>query len=138
MRIVLDAELVGHGEQQRVRLGDPLVGAQLRDQLLGLGRIGPPEHRAHVVDHPDLVAALAPPEIGTVAIVHQREDRARHRYARLALMPRILPGLAVEPDLLGLLHVQRLAAFVRLEGGALQVHALARGPDGRRVRRRAP
>ncbi len=42
----------------------------------------------------DLVLALvAPAEISAVAVVHQREDAAAHRHARVARVPRRLPGV---------------------------------------------
>ncbi|VXC66934.1 hypothetical protein SPHINGO8AM_180043 [Sphingomonas sp. 8AM] len=138
VRVVIDAELVGDGQQQRIGLGYALVGAELLDQPLGLGGVGAAEHRAHIVDHTDLVAAAVAPEIGAVAVVGQREDRARYRDARGAGVPRRLPRLAIGADLFGLLDVERLAAFVGLQGRALQVHPHLRRPDRGGVRRRAP
>ncbi|MGJ3627565.1 hypothetical protein AB5I41_12400 [Sphingomonas sp. MMS24-JH45] len=43
--VVIDAELVGHRQQQRVGLRDRLVGAQLLDQPVGFGSIGAAEDR---------------------------------------------------------------------------------------------
>ena len=115
MGVVVDAELVGHGEQQRVGLGDGLV-------LLAAARPARPARRrscgrrsARVLslDEADLVLALvAAAEIGAVAIVDQREDAAADRDARLARVAGRLPGLAVGADLLGLLDVERLAGLV--------------------------
>jgi hypothetical protein len=44
----------------------------------------------------------------------QREDAAADRDARLPLVPRLLPGLPVVLDLLGLLDVEGLAALIIL------------------------
>src|SRR5664280_400845 len=57
-----------------------------------------------------------------VALVDQREDAAADRHPRRARVPGRLPRRAVQPDLLRLLHVERLAALVDLERRALQVH----------------
>ena len=84
--VVVDAELVGDREEQRVRLRDRLVGLELGDQSVGLGGVGPAEHGAHVVDDADLIAARATAEIGPVPVVDEREDGARDRDARLAPM----------------------------------------------------
>jgi hypothetical protein len=37
--VVVDAELIGHGQQQRVGLRDSLVLSELRDENVGLCRI---------------------------------------------------------------------------------------------------
>ena len=39
MSVVFDAELVGHGQQQRVRRLDRLVGAELLNEHIRLGRV---------------------------------------------------------------------------------------------------
>ena len=44
--VVVDAELVGHGEQQRVGLGDGLVLVELLDQRVGLGGVAAAEDGA--------------------------------------------------------------------------------------------
>src|SRR4029078_626963 len=51
------------------------------------------------------------------------EDAAGDRHPRRARVPRLLPRRAIKPDLLSLLHVERLATLVDLERRALQVHA---------------
>lgn len=48
-------------------------------------------------------------------------------------MPRFLPGLPEGADLLRLLDMERLARFIRLQGGALQIHAKLRRPNRRGV-----
>src|SRR5439155_23970366 len=91
------------------------------------------------VDVADLVlVASVASEVGSIALVDEREDAAAHRDARLTLVPGLLPCLPIGVDLLALLHVQRLAALVVLEGRALEVHAQCRGPPGRGVRAGAP
>src|SRR6185437_3052092 len=90
-------------------------------------------------EHAHLVAFLAPsPEIHAIAIIRQREDAARDRNPRRARVAGLLPCRAIEPDLLRLLHVERLAAFVDLERRALQVHAELRRPLRRGIGAGAP
>src|SRR2546430_15598418 len=105
-----------------------------------LGCIAAAEDRpSPLVDESDLVIIFAPaPEIGEIAIVHQREDAAADRDPRLASMACLLPGSAVGPDLGGLLHMKGLACFVVLECRALQVHPEFCCPDCRAVRTVAP
>ena len=123
--VVVHAELVRHGEEQRVGLGDAFVLLELLDQDVRLGGVAAAENGAlRFAEHADLVALLAAaPEIAAVALVDQREDAARHRHPRRARMPGFFPRRAVEPDLLRLLDVERLAALIDLERRALQVHA---------------
>src|SRR5690606_23312093 len=102
--------------------------------------VGAPEDRAgSLVQVADLVAVVAlAAEVGEVALVDQGEDAPAHRHARLPRVTGPAPRLAEHADLLRLLHVQRLAGLVELQGRALQVHAEARRPGRRGVRRRAP
>src|SRR5690606_9875289 len=140
VRVVLDAELIRHREQQGVGRRDCLVLRELLHEHVGLGGVRAAEDRPvarlDIADRVLVVAAAA--EIGAVAIVDEREDAAAHRDARLARVSRLLPGFAIGLDLLALLHVQRLAGLVGLQRRALQVHAELRGPPGRVVRARAP
>ena len=46
MHVVVDTELIGHGEQHRVSLGDRFVHLELLDQHIRLGGVAPPEDRA--------------------------------------------------------------------------------------------
>ena len=85
MRIVVDTELVGDGEQQRVSLGDGLVALQLLDKDVRLGGIGAAEHgELFRLDVTEMIFALVAAEIRPVAIVHQREDAAADGDPRLA------------------------------------------------------
>ena len=113
--VVVDAELVRHGQQQRVGRRDRLVLRELLDQHVGLGGVRAAEDGARVrVDVADLVlvSRRVASEVRPVAVVDEREDAAAHRDARLALVPGLLPRLPVGLDLLALLDVQRLAALV--------------------------
>ena len=47
--VVIDAELVRHGQQQRVGLGDGFVRLELLDENVRLGGVTPPENGALVV-----------------------------------------------------------------------------------------
>src|SRR4051812_41107532 len=111
MGVVGDAKLIWDSQQQGVGLGDGLVFPELLDEYVRLGSIATPEDRPGVlIDEADLV--FVPPfasEIGTITIVHERKDAAADRYTRLARVPGLLPGCAVCPDLVGLLHMKRLA-----------------------------
>jgi hypothetical protein len=46
MGVVIDAQLVGHRQQQRIGLGDRLVALQLLDQRIRLGGIAAAEDGA--------------------------------------------------------------------------------------------
>src|ERR1700722_11681921 len=78
MSVVLDAELIGNGQEQGVGLGDGFIRLEFLDQCIRLGRVAAAKNRSRaLVDEPDLVVLRAPAsEIGTVAIVDQREDTA--------------------------------------------------------------
>ena len=117
MSVVVDAELIGHGQQQRVRLGDGFVRLELFDQCIRLGGVAAAEDRPRpLVDEPDLVLALAfMSEIGAIAIVDQREDAAADRNPWLARMAGLLLGGAVGADLGRLLDVESFAGLVVLE-----------------------
>src|SRR5262249_36236109 len=72
--VVVDAELVRHCEQQRVRLGNGLVLLQLLDQDVRLRGIAAAEYGKPLrFDVAEVVRTLAAPEIGAVALVDQRE-----------------------------------------------------------------
>ena len=59
MRVVGDAELIGHGQQQRVGLGDGFVLPELLDKGVRLGRVAAAEDRPRpLVDESDLVLFL--------------------------------------------------------------------------------
>jgi hypothetical protein len=85
--IVVDAELVRHGQQQRIGLGDRLVLPAAARSASGLGGIRAAEDRALVVDDSRSGPGLAAAEIGAVAVVDQREDAAADRDARLRSWP---------------------------------------------------
>src|SRR5689334_17140690 len=104
---VVDAELVWDGQQEGVRLGDGLVGAELLDEDVGLGGIAAAEDGAGpLAEEADLVLLLAAAaEVVAVAVVQQRDDAAADRDARGAGVAGCLPGSVVGADLLGLLDV---------------------------------
>ena len=76
--IVVDAELIGHGQQQRVGLGDAFVLLELLDEHVRLGGVAAAEDGALLfAEQSDLVPLLAAaPEVHAVALVDQREDAA--------------------------------------------------------------
>ena len=97
VRVVLDPELVGDGQQQGVGGGDGLVLLELLDELVRLGRVASAEDRLGArVDVPDLVlVGAAAAEVGPVAVVGEREDGPADRDPGLAVVARFLPRLAV-------------------------------------------
>ncbi len=111
--VVVDAELAGHGEQQRVGGCDRLVLLELLDQHIRLGSVRAAEDRLGLrVDEPDLVGALVPEaEVRPVPVVDEGEDAPAYRYPRLPLVASLLPRVTECLDLLGLLQVK---GFVRL------------------------
>src|SRR5262245_33555053 len=107
--VVVDTELIGNSQEQRVGLRDGFVLRELLDKGVRLGGIAAAENRSRVVaEETDLVLALAAaPKIGTVAVINERKDAAADRHPRLACVPCLFPRRAECPDLLGLLNVKR-------------------------------
>src|SRR5580704_8562418 len=132
MGVVIDAELIWYRQQKRVGFGDGFVKLELFDKNVRLRGVAAAEHGAPVVaEEADRVCALAvAPEIGAVAIVHQRKNAAADRHPRLARVPGRLPGLAEFPDLACLLGGERLAGLVIDQRRALQIHPDLAGPFG--------
>ena len=85
VRIVVDTELIGHGQEQRVGFRDGLVRRQLLYQSIRLGGVAATEDRPRLfIDEADRVLALvAAAEIGAVEVVHQRKNAAADRYTWL-------------------------------------------------------
>ena len=138
--VVVDAELIGHRQEQRVGFRDRLVLSELLDKNVRLGGVAAAENGALLfAEQSDLVPLLAPAaEIHAVAVVHQREDAAAHRHPRRTRVSGRRPCRTIKPDLLRLLHMERLAALVDLERRALQVHAELGRPFRRRIGAGAP
>jgi len=85
--VVIDAELVGHGQEQRVGLGDGLVLGQLLDEDVGLGGVAAAENGPPLrLDVAEVVRVLGTAEVGAVAVVDEGEDAAADRNARASLM----------------------------------------------------
>jgi hypothetical protein len=140
MGVVVDTELIGDGQQERVGFCDGFVFRELPDKDVRLGGVAAAEDGLGVVaEEADLVLVLtAAPEIGAVALVDQREDAAADRHPRRARVSGRLPSRAEDPDLLRLLDVKRASALVDLECRALQVHPELGGPLSGGVRGGAP
>src|SRR3712207_918831 len=128
MGVIGDTKLVRHREKQGIGLRNRFVSLEFLYETVRLRGVGTAEDRPHVVDDADLIAVLAAPEIGVVAVVQKSEDRARNRDTWLAAVPRLLPSFPVAADLLGLLNVEGFARFVLLQGRALKIHALLGSP----------
>jgi signal transduction histidine kinase len=130
--VVVDAKLVGHGEQERVGGRDRLVLLELLDQHIRLRSVGAAEDRLSLrVDEPDLVGVLvAPAKVLAVPVGHQGEDAPAHRHPRLALVTSLLPRVTEYLDLLSLLQVEGFVRLVADQGGTLHVHAQLGRPGG--------
>jgi len=91
--VVVDPELVGHGQQQRVGFRDAFVLLELLDEDVRLGGVAAAEDGAlAAAEKADLVALLAAaPEIHPVAIVGEREDAAADRHPRRTRVPGLFP-----------------------------------------------
>ena len=61
MGVVVDAELVGDGQQQRVGLGDRFVLLQLLDQDIGLGGVAAAEDRPGLSSMKPIWSSSSPP-----------------------------------------------------------------------------
>ena len=127
--VVVDAQLVGHGEQQRVSGGDRLVLGELGYQLVRLTRVGPAEPGGAAVQPADLIRAVPiPPEELPIDVADDREDVAADRDARFPAVPRGLPGVPEPLDLLGLELVERHPDVLGEQGRAHQVQPLLGRP----------
>src|SRR3984885_5415193 len=91
--VVLNAELIGYGQEEGVGFSDRLILFQFLDQFAGFCRIGAAKNGAHVVDDADLIAAAVPAEVGAVARVHEREYGSRNPHTRFSLVPSLGPRL---------------------------------------------
>ncbi len=101
--VVVDADLVGHCQQQRVGGSDGLVLGELRHQLLGLPGVGLAEARGTAVELADLVlAGRLAAEVGAVVVADDREDAAADRDPWLPGVPGGAPRVPEALDLLGL------------------------------------
>ena len=103
-------------------------------------RAAPPSRNPTWSCRPRLAA-----EVRAVGVVHDREDAAARRDARLALVTGVGPCRPEALDLLGLQLVERHAGVLGEEGRAHQVHALlaahsavARVPAPHQIRSRRP
>ncbi|KAF0115414.1 MAG: hypothetical protein FD150_1082 [Rhodobacteraceae bacterium] len=106
MGVVVDAERVRHGQEDRVSLGYRGVLAQFVDQLVRLAGVAAAEDGAGVVDDTNLVLFGATrAEVHPVEIVGDGKDRAADRGAGRSWMPGGLPGFAELADLGGLLNM---------------------------------
>ena len=130
--VVVDAELVGHGEQQRVGGCDRLVLLELLDQHIRLGSVGAAEDRLGLrVDEPDLVVVLVlAAEVCPVPVVGEGEDAPADRNPRLPLVASGLPCVAEGLDLLSLLQVKGFVRLVVDQRRALQIQAQPGCPRG--------
>src|SRR5690349_19081911 len=130
--VVVDAELVGHGEQQRIGGCDRFVLLELLDQHVGLGSVGTAEDRLGLrVDEPDLVGVLVlAAEVCPVPVVGEGEYAPAYRNPRLPLVASRLPCVAEGLDLLSLLQVEGLVGLVVDQRRALQVQAQPGRPGG--------
>src|SRR5580692_5460907 len=78
MGVVVDTKLIRDGQEQRVSFGDGFVFRELLNENVRLGGVAAAKNGACVVaEEADAVLVLVlAPEIGTVAVVHQRKDAA--------------------------------------------------------------
>src|SRR6188472_122982 len=141
VRVVLDAELARHGEQERVGGGNRFVLGELGDEHVRLCGVRATEDRARaLLDVADVVVvAPAAAEVATVEVVDEREDAAADRDTRLALVPRLLPCVAKRLNVPRLDDVERIAArVVEDQRRAHQVHPEPGCPGGGLRRGGAP
>src|SRR5690606_35437434 len=140
VRREVDAQLIGNSDQQRVRLRDALVIAQLLDETIGFIRVRATEDRAGaLVDVADLVLAVVPTEeVPAVLVARDRDDRARDRRTRLEAPLLGVPRLFEGTQLFRVLDVEGLARLIVLQCRAHEVHARLGRPYRGRVRAGAP
>jgi len=115
--VIVDTKLIRDGQKQCVSLCDGFVFRELLDEDVRLGGVAAAKNGSGVVaeEADRVIVALAAPELGTIAVVHERKDAAAHRHPRLARMTGRLPRFAEYPDLLRLLDMERTSALVGFE-----------------------
>src|SRR5664279_1500602 len=73
-----------------------------------------------------------------ICFIYQCENGSAHGNSRCTLMTRLFPGFFIQPDLLSLLYMKRLAALIEFQSRTLKVHSLFGGPDSRGIGSGAP
>jgi hypothetical protein len=92
--VVIDTELIRHGQQQRVGFRNRLVLLELLDEGVRLGRVAAAKDSALAsAEKTDLVSLIATTEIHAVAVIGERKDAAAVHRAYLDLN-RTLHGFA--------------------------------------------
>ena len=109
VRIVFDAKLVRHGQQQSVCFSDGFVPPQLFNEFARFPGIGAAKDGAHIIDDAHLIAAPVTTEVRAITVVDEREYGSGDRYAGFSLVPSVGPCLTVKANLTGLLDVKGLA-----------------------------
>src|SRR6185436_9643444 len=98
--VVLDAELAWDREEDRVRGLDGRVAGELRGDAVGLPGVGAAEAADRAAEPADLILVPVRAEQLPVQIRGDRHDAAADRDPWLALVIRLPPRLAKQPDLL--------------------------------------
>src|ERR1700754_3877709 len=114
MYVIINAQRIWYCQKQGVCFLDSLVLGQFFNELIRFGGITFAEDRAFISF--DITKTISPfsllSKVIPVLIRYQCKNRTAHRNPGLPLMPGLFPGLFVQPDLFGLLDMERLAAFV--------------------------
>ena len=78
VRVIVDTELIGDGQEQRVSLCDGFVFRELLDEDVRLGGIAAAKNGSRVVakEADGVIVLAAAAEIGAVAVVDQCKDAA--------------------------------------------------------------
>ena len=105
--VVVDAELAGHRQEERVGGQDGRVLGQLFGDAVGLSGVAAAEPADRAVEPADLVLVRVGAEEPPVEVGGDRDDAAADRDARLARVAGLRPGFAEQLDLLGLELVER-------------------------------
>ena len=131
--IFVEPELVGDGQQQGVGFRERPVLTQLRDEGVGVGRVGSSEGGYRRVEVADLISGCAQAVQARVAPGEQGEDRARDRHSGRPRVSHLGPRPPVGAQLVGLNISEWLVCVLEDEGRAHEVDAVARGLNRRGV-----
>ena len=113
MDIIINAQCIWYGQEQRIRFLYRFIPCQFFDELIRFGQIAPAEDRAFIcfnvtkaISSFSLLSKVIP-----VLLSYQCKNGAAYRNSRLSSVPGIFPGFFIRPDLFRLLDMKKVCRF---------------------------